>query len=222
MAGRIRENLDVVRILLEKYGVSGLFRLLWSDVLFDYRYGVDTYTAVSKDDLFTGERHALQNRYFPSPFSLIELAFREAREILGDEILNCQLLDYGSGKGKVLIAGAHYGFPLSRGIEYTEAMHQIAVRNIAKLGLKEKTVLIRGDATEFYPSPKDRVIYLFNPFEGEVLDKTLRNLKSVKPEGKRVLIVYNPICDEIFCRYFERVAEKVSDPGNARYNVYVG
>ena len=222
MIRHIRENLDVIRILLEKYGISGLFDLVWSDVLFDYRYGVDTYTAVSKDDLFTGERHALQNRYFPSPFALIELAFQEARAILGDEIRDCHLLDYGSGKGKVLIAGARYGFALSRGIEYTEAMHRIAVRNIAKLGLTDKTQLIRGDATEFFPGPRDRVVYFFNPFEGEVLDKTLRNLKSVEPEGKRVIVVYNPICDDIFCRYFARVAEKVSDPGEARYNVYVG
>jgi 16S rRNA G966 N2-methylase RsmD len=222
MTRRILENLDLIRILFVKYGISGLFRLIWSDMLFDYRHGVDTYTAVSKDELFTGERHALQNRYFPSPFALIELAFREAHAILGDEIWNCHLLDYGSGKGKVLIAGSRYGFPLSRGIEYTEAMHRMGVRNIAKLGLGHKTELIHGDATEFFPGPRDRVIYLFNPFEGEVLDQAMRNLKSVVPDGKRVLVVYNPVCDEIFCRYFEKVAEKRSDPGEARYNVYVG
>lgn len=91
-----------------------------------------------------------------------------------------------------------------------------------KLGPTEKTELIHGDATEFFPSPKDRVMYFFNPFEGRILDQTLQNVKAVTPEGKRVLIVYNPICDEIFCRYFERVAERVSNPGNARYSVYVG
>lgn len=222
MIRRIRENLDVLRILLEKYGISGLFGLLWSDVLFDYRHGVDTYTAVSREELFSGERRALQNRYFPSPFSLIELAFREAHAILGDEMRKCNLLDYGSGKGKVLIAAARHGFPLSRGIEYTEAMHGIAVRNIAKLGLTDKVELIRGDAAEFIPSSRDRVVYLFNPFEGEVLDRAMRNLKAVVPDGKRVLIVFNPVCDEIFCRYFEKVSEKRSNPGDARYNVYIG
>jgi tRNA G37 N-methylase Trm5 len=98
----------------------------------------------------------------------------------------------------------------------------VAERNLEKLGLTDRAESIHGDATEFFPSPQDRVLYFFNPFEGSVLDKTLQNIKSVTPEGKRVLIVYNPICDDIFCRYFERVAEKVSNPGHARYNVYVG
>jgi 16S rRNA G966 N2-methylase RsmD len=218
----IRENLDVLRILLNKYGISGLYQLVKSDVLFDYVKGVDTYTAVSKDELFTGERHALQNRYFPSPFALIDLAIAEARAILGDDIRNCHFMDYGCGKGKVLIGAARHGFALSRGIEYTERLHTIAVSNMRKLGLTDKTEVIHGDATEFFPSPKDRVLYFFNPFEGQVLDKTLQNIKAVTPEGKRVLVVYNPICDDIFCRYFERVAEKVSQPGNARYAVYVG
>ncbi len=218
----LRENLDVLRILLRKYGVSGLYQLVKSDVLFDYLHGVDTFTAVSKDELFTGERLELQNRYFPSPFALIDLAIREAGAILGDDLLRCHFLDYGSGKGKVVIAAARHGFPLSRGIEYTERLHNIAVRNIQKLGLAAKTELIHGDATTFFPTPQDRVLYFFNPFEGHVLDQTLQNIKAVTPAGPRVLIVYNPICDDIFCRYFERLAEKVSQPGNARYAIYIG
>jgi hypothetical protein len=217
----IVENLDVLRILIEKYGVGGLFTLVRSDVVFDYWNGVDTYMAVSKEELFTGERLAVQNRYFPSTFGLIDLAVQEARAILGDDIRRCHLLDYGSGKGKVLIGAARHGFERVRGIEYTERLHQIAVRNIDKLGLTGKAQSIHGDATQFFPAPKDRVLYFFNPFEGDVLDQTLRNIKTVTPEGRRVLVVYNPICDDIFGRYFERVAEKVSNPGQARYNVYV-
>ncbi len=164
----------------------------------------------------------MQNRYFPSTFGLIDLAISEARAILGEDIRNCHFLDYGCGKGKVLIGAAGHGFVLSRGIEYTERLHAIAVSNLKKLGLTEKTEVILGDATEFFPSPKDRVIYLFNPFEGLVLDQAMKNVKSVTPEGRRVIVVYNPICDDIFRRYFERRAEKVSNPGQARYNVYVG
>lgn len=219
---RLRYSVDVVRLLINKYGFTGLFTLAKDDILFDYRYGVDTYSSIDKEDLFTGERLALQNRYFPSTFGLIDLAIDEAQAILGDEIRNSHFLDYGSGKGKVLIGAAKRGFEMSRGIEYTERLHQVAERNLKKLGISDRAKSIQGDATEFFPTPKDRVLYFFNPFEGKVLDQTLRNIKSVKPEGKRVLVVYNPICDDIFCRYFERVAEKVSNPGQARYNVYVG
>ncbi len=164
----------------------------------------------------------MQNRYFPSTFGLIDLAIQEAHAILGDDIRNSHFLDYGSGKGKVLIGAARNGFELARGIEYTERLHRVAERNLEKLGLSDRAKSIHGDATEFFPSSKDRVIYFFNPFEGIILDQALQNLKSVTPEGKRVLVVYNPVCDDIFCRYFERVAEKVSNPGQARYNIYVG
>lgn len=219
---RTRYSLDVIRLLLKKYGVGGLLNLAKDDILFDFRYGIDTYSSIDKEDLFTGERLALQNRYFPSSFGLIDLAIQEARSILGDDIRNSHFFDYGSGKGKVLIGAVRNGFVKARGIEYTERLHRVAERNLKRLGLSDRAESIHGDATEFFPSPQDRVLYFFNPFEGSVLDKTLQNIKSVTPEGKRVLIVYNPICDDIFCRYFERVAEKVSNPGQARYNVYVG
>lgn len=221
-AKRLRYSVDVAKLVFKKYGFSGLFTLAKDDILFDYRYGVDTYSSIDKEDLFTGERLALQNRYFPSTFGLIDLAIDEARTILGDEIKNSHFLDYGSGKGKVLIGAARRGFEMSRGIEYTDRLHRVAERNLEKLGISDRAKSIQGDATEFFPSPKDRVIYFFNPFEGSVLDQTLQNIKSITPEGKRVLVVYNPVCDDIFRRYFERVAEKVSNPGQARYNVYVG
>lgn len=221
-ATRLRYSLDVIKLLLKKYGIFGLFTLAKDDILFDYRYGVDTYSSIAKEELFTGESLALQNRYFPSTFGLIDLAIQEARAILGDDIQKSHFLDYGSGKGKVLIGAVRNGFAMARGIEYTERLHRVAERNLEKLGLSDRAKSLHGDATEFFPSPKDRVIYFFNPFEGFVLDKALQNLKSVKPEGKRVLVVYNPVCDEIFCRYFERVAEKISNPGQARYNVYIG
>jgi len=47
---------------------------------------------------------------------------------------------------------------------------------------------------------------LASGYVGHVLEQTL----PWSRRGKRVLVVYNP------------VAEKVSDPGGARYNVYVG
>lgn len=221
-AKRLRYSVDVAKLVFKKYGFSGLITLAKDDILFDYRYGVDTYSSIDKEDLFTGERLALQNRYFPSTFGLINLAIDEAHAILGDEIKSSHFLDYGSGKGKVLIGAVRRGFEMSRGIEYTDRLHQVAERNLKKLGISDRAKSIQGDATEFFPSPKDRVIYFFNPFEGSVLDQTLQNIKSITPEGKRVLVVYNPVCDNIFCRYFERVAEKVSNPGQARYNVYLG
>ena len=48
-------------------------------------------------------------------------------------------------------------------------------------------------------------VLLFNEMHLEtiasrsVLGQTLQNIKTIEPEGKRVLVVYNPVCDDIFC-----------------------
>lgn len=219
---RLLEKFDVILVLLRKYGIFGFLRLIWTDIIFDLRRGVDTYSPVSKEELFDqGQRRDLQNRYVPSTFGIIRIAIDEAIEFLGEDILdNSGFIDFGSGKGKVLIAAARAGFQTVKGIEYSEELHLIAQKNLHTLGIENVASSIHGDATEFSPEATDRVLYFFNPFEGEILDKTLSNIAAVKPKGERLLIVFNPIADGVYQKHFKKLEEKTAQPGNARYNLY--
>jgi hypothetical protein len=75
-------------------------------------------------------------------------------------------------------------------------LHRVAVRNLEKLGLNSCAESIHGDATEFCLRPgiafctfliRSKVLYL------------IKHFKTIEPEGKRFLAVYNPVCDDIFC-----------------------
>jgi len=71
------ESFGVLKLALRKNGLIGFIKMLWSDVLYDYRYGVDTYSPIAREDLFDGKRLKLQNRYIPSTFAIIEHTIRE-------------------------------------------------------------------------------------------------------------------------------------------------
>lgn len=222
MPHNITEKYNVLTVLLRKYGLRGFVKLLWTDIFFDMRYGVDTYSPVAKEELFTaGIRRDLQNRYVPSTFGIVDIAISEAKAILGDDIAEfAGFVDYGSGKGKVLIAAAYTGFKKITGIEFSADLNIIANTNLKKLDLADVAKSLNVDATKYFPDPSDLVLYFFNPFEGEILEQTLINIKSVEATSTRVLIVFNPIADDIYSKHFTKIFEKTAQPGNARYNIY--
>jgi 16S rRNA G966 N2-methylase RsmD len=222
MKNRVGEWLNVIGILRRKYGLIGLFQVLWSDVLYDYRNGVDTYAPVAKEDLFQGDRLDTQNRYVPSTFAVIDAGLAVAREHLGGNFSNCSFIDYGSGKGKVLIAAAQHAFDVCTGIEYSHDLHVIAENNVKSLKLQNKIKLLEGDASNFFPGQNDRVLYFFNPFMGEILEACIRNIKQVKPDGKRLLILFNPVEDARMSRHFKKIHDGFAMPGQIRFCVYEG
>jgi len=222
MPHRLMEKYDVLTVLLRKYGLRGFLKLLWTDVLFDIRFGVDTYSPVAKDELFkVGKRRDLQNRYVPSTFGIVNVGISEAKAILGEDIAEfAGFVDFGSGKGKVLIAAAHAGFKKITGIEFSADLNTIANTNLQTLNLVEVAKSHNVDATQYFPDPSDLILYFFNPFEGEILEQTLVNIKSVEATNTRVLIVFNPVADDIYSKHFNKIFEKTAQPGNARYNIY--
>ncbi len=211
-------NRGVLGILLNKYGLLGTARVVWSDVLYDLRHSVNTFMPVANSDLFTGERVDLQNRYVPSTFGLIETAIDRIACRL--DVRRSGFVDYGSGKGKVLIGAARKPFRTIKGIEFSERLHDIAGKNIRRLALEGRVQLVHGDATTFHPDETDRVLYFFNPFVGEILEGCLRNIAEARVESTRYLIYANPVEDERFCKYFDKLEETTVQPGGIRVNYY--
>jgi hypothetical protein len=64
---RLRYSLDVVRLLVKKYGLSGLFTLAKDDILFDFRYGVDTTRPLPKKTFSQGNALRCKIVTFPQP-----------------------------------------------------------------------------------------------------------------------------------------------------------
>lgn len=147
-----------------------------ADKAFDTARGVETASWVRVPDLDTSSayrEHAV--RYEPSSVAEFELLMRKL-EIDPSEYT---FVDYGSGKGRVLILAADYPFKRIVGVEFAESLHEIARENVATLGDDASRVeTIHLDATEFDPPRGPLVLYFFHPFEGPALEQVLARVVS--------------------------------------------
>jgi predicted RNA methylase len=109
------------------------------------------------------------------------------------------LLDYGSGKGRVLLAAGRFPFGRVLGLELNQDDCEIARSNvqIAAPRLRCPSIeVITADATT-WPVPDDvTYIYMFNPFWGDTFRAMLdRVLESLDRRQRELTIVYaNPKC----------------------------
>lgn len=215
---KLRLYYSVFLTLRNKYGLAGIAQILWQDVLFDVRRGVNTFSPVGKDQLFDESLAATQNRYVPSTFSLVDSSIQHVEKIRGP--VRGNFIDYGSGKGKVLIAAEKHSFKILKGIEYSGDLHRIALRNMKKLGIEKKVLLIEGDASEYQLCDEDTVLYFFNPFMGDILERCLKSISIASSNIERILIYANPVEDEIFCKYCKKLDTKEFQPGSVNVNFY--
>jgi len=211
----LRRNGYLFQAMLRKYGVKGSAELLFNDVLYDVRKGTDTVLPINEAQLFEADKHDTHKKYAPSPFSLIRESIRTVEQDI--DLSRSNFVDYGSGKGKVLIGAAEFPFVKLKGVEFSTHLHEIAQRNVDKLGLNERMELLNIDAGLYVPAPQDRLFYFFNPFVGEVLDRCLQRIADThEADNRRALLYANPRADEQFQHYFTKVAEYAIQPGNVR------
>ena len=92
------------------------------------------------------------------------------------------LVDLGSGKGRVLLMAAQYGFKRIVGVEFMPEWHKIAETNIRKFtaqyGIASPIESFCMDAREFNFPAGPLVLYLFNPFPEPVLSEVLEKLRQ--------------------------------------------
>lgn len=119
-------------------------------------------------------------------------------------ILNGRLLDYGSGKGRLIITARNFGFQQATGVEFAKELVEISKKNIYKLNITNIKV-IHMDAQNYIPTKDIRVIYFLNPFREDVFHKVLPQIiKYKKIFEKDVYIVYRaPIYKKVFNDYPE-------------------
>jgi SAM-dependent methyltransferase len=160
-------------------------------------------------------------RYVPSRKD----TFGEAIKSLQIHFEDYVFIDLGSGKGQALLLAAHYAFKRVIGVEYSETLTAIALANVrAATGLTCQSVeCICEDATEF-DLPHDRaVLYLYDPFQGKVMDEVVRKIEqSLRAVPRDLWIVYaHPMEDRKFkrSRQLKTVAENWGVP-NLEFCIY--
>ena len=146
----------------------------FEDYLFEKRHGLDLGGIIPVKDLIddtdlpvahASNYHAVWSR------NLREL-FREARRA-GHQFDN--FVDIGSGKGKACFyAHGRQPFRNILGVEFSSALIEIANRNQQKFGASN-IAFHNADATGFSLPPGKNFVFMFNPFDGAILERFIQH-----------------------------------------------
>ncbi|HKC35257.1 MAG TPA: class I SAM-dependent methyltransferase, partial [Chitinophagaceae bacterium] len=107
------------------------------------------------------------------------------------------LIDVGSGKGRVMVVAAHYGFKNITGVDFAKELCAAAERNINKIKLQFPGTTFNiycRDILNYTINADDKVFFLFNPFNKEIMEKFLEKIdRSVKEHRRTIYFIYaNP------------------------------
>jgi hypothetical protein len=133
--------------------------------------------------------------YRPSPCAL----FKWLLGAIDYDLSRLTFVDYGAGKGRVLLLASEHPFAAIGGIEFAEELHDDATMNIAQFPRSRmqcrNVECVLEDASALGPPEGESVHYFFNPFSREVFAEVLHNLVvSYRKRPRRLyLILVDPV-----------------------------
>jgi SAM-dependent methyltransferase len=171
-------------------------RLRWRhrDKEFDRRYGVDTAGTIPLSALDVDDENweygfayePTDPKYFKAIVGKLPIQFEDFT-----------FVDIGSGKGRVLLLATEFPFRKILGLEISKRLQGIALENIRRYrngatNLKCTNVqTVCADAATFQIPNDPCVLYLFNPFQEEIMGKVLTNIQeSLRESPRDIYIVY--------------------------------
>ena len=179
-----------------KYYIEELFsgRLLQSTNKseFDDEFGTDTdgIREIGSLDIALSENNLHANGYEPSPYRVTTKVFRE----LSIDHRHFSFLDFGSGKGRVLLIASQLPFKSVIGIEFSPELCKVANDNIAKTTPHSKDVAssiecVCTDVMEYRLPSDPLVCYFANPFDQVIMKAVVQRLSASLREIPRELYV---------------------------------
>lgn len=175
----------------------------YHDGFFDRKYGTNTSGRILLKDLtIKGKNVEAGTWYGPMSPKL----FRQIMSHLKINYGEFQFVDFGSGKGRVLLMASSYGFNKIIGVEFAQELHRITNNNICVYELytkkSNKIENIFEDATNYIIPNCPLVIFFNSPFTGKVMEQVLKNISTsfITNPRKIFLIFYgqNPQSIELF------------------------
>lgn len=160
---------------------------------FDKINRVDTDRLVNKEELYgsvLSPNKTFMNRYEPTDVTTARSILNQLITI-DPAVVNSSLIDFGCGKGRVLLVAEKMGFTKLIGVEFSSYLCKVCANNIKKTNSSAQ--IYCADAAEFELTGDIRTFYFFNPFEQCVLEKVLSNVRSylqTKPYDGYIIYVY--------------------------------
>jgi hypothetical protein len=179
-------------------------RLAWfmisQEIRGEKKYHLDTSGIVSLEDLsLTLPTAEYGQPYQGANYYLLEKVF----DYLKNEQANDSIVDYGSGKGRVMVVAAYYGFKRIIGIDFSSRLCEAAKQSILnpQQQFPDATFkIIHADATTYDIEKDDNVMFFFNPFDEVVMEQIIINIRqSLRNYPRKIYVAYiNPVHKELF------------------------
>jgi SAM-dependent methyltransferase len=164
---------------------------IYVDERFDRRYGVKTAGYTALHELVIDSPHkGLGIRYQPTTHKRLVAMFANLPRDLGD----FTFVDFGSGRGRVLLFASEFGFKQVIGVEFSAELHRSALDNMARAKHVRKCKVVQpvhADATKYTLPDGPLVLYFFDPFRDEVMQQVLLNIKrSYQSNPRKMYLMY--------------------------------
>ncbi|MCL5022902.1 MAG: class I SAM-dependent methyltransferase [Nitrospirae bacterium] len=130
------------------------------------------------------------------------------------------IVDFGCGKGGILISLSKYPFSKITGVEISRELVEIANKNIRKLKIRNVDIEC-CDAAEFKQLDEYNYFYFFDPFPCVVMKDVLSNIeKSVIEHPRKVTIIYlNPFCHDLM--ESSNIFNKTGELANSEHKCFI-
>jgi SAM-dependent methyltransferase len=176
-------------------GVIHALRVAWYAALdsgFDYWNGTDTTRRIHPTRIQTDSANRTHSSYYGATRALPFFGLLKQLNLPKD----ITFVDLGSGKGRVVLLAAEWGFRKVVGIEFSGPLCEINRNNLVaykrRHALKAQVEIIESDVTQYVFQKDDRVCFLFDPFDSVILEQVLRNLKqSLRLHPRTLWMIYN-------------------------------
>jgi predicted RNA methylase len=164
---------------------------------YDLRLGIDTGKPSAANQSHPHDPSSCNNRYDPTEPKYIRWMFRNL-----PDPRSYTFIDFGAGKGRVLVAAARYPFKKVIGVEVSAELAEISRQNIAKANCLKcgKVASVCIDATDFAIPDDPLVCFFYNPFGSQIMRAVLENISnSLRLNPRPAFAVYvNPKHRELF------------------------
>ena len=170
---------------------AGVVASMIGDHWFDYKHGTDTIEIIELDRLDIPS----ENKPFGMRYEVTRARpFRKLLKTL-DLPRTGTFVDLGSGKGRVLMLAAEYGFQKVIGVEFSRELNATARNNLAVFRKKQlleiDVEIVEADVVDYEIQPDQTVFFMFNPFYSEVMEMVVGNIaRSVDKHPRKVWLIY--------------------------------
>jgi predicted RNA methylase len=120
--------------------------------------------------------------------------FRASLSHIDEDFSQFSFVDLGCGKGRALLLAEEHDFQKIVGVECSEPLAKIAATNAVRVNSRRISVA-HADVRQFQLPPGPVVVFLYNPFSGEIFRSVVDQLR--KHQDALYVVYVNPVHGEV-------------------------